>query len=276
MSGLVLVTGGTGKSGRRLIAQLRDEGIACRAASRGGDPPFDWAQPTTWAAALEGVTSIYLVAPTTLSDPYSAMLAFLRSATHQGGRRFVFLSVSPFPAGGPAHGQVHQWLKDHSEDWTVLRPTWFMQNFSEGQHLPTIRDEAAIYSATGEGRVPLISADDIARAARAALTHASALNDDFILTGDEAISYDRVAQLISHACGRRISHRAMSAEALTQWQLGRGLPERTAKILTSLDLAIAAGAEDRTTDAIEALTGKPPMTFEAFANANAGAWKRAG
>jgi uncharacterized protein YbjT (DUF2867 family) len=81
-----------------------------------------------------------------------------------------------------------------------------MENFSEGQYPATIRDEDRIHSNTGTGRVAFISAVDIAGAALAALMAATALNSDFILTGDESISYDRVAELISQACGRPISH----------------------------------------------------------------------
>ena len=103
----------------------------------------------------------------------------------------------------------------------------------------------------------------------------SALNSDFILTGDESISYDRVAELISQVCGRRISHTHISTEALTERFLRRGLPERTAKFLAAWYQTIAEGAGDRTTDALRSLTGKPSMTFQAFANANADVWQGA-
>jgi uncharacterized protein YbjT (DUF2867 family) len=108
-----------------------------------------------------------------------------------------------------------------------------MENFSEGQYLATIRDEDTIYSNTGTGRVAFISAVDIAGAALAALMAPTALNSDFILTGDESISYDRVAELISQACGRRISHTHISTEVLTERFLRRGLPERTAKFMAA-------------------------------------------
>jgi uncharacterized protein YbjT (DUF2867 family) len=176
MSGLVLVTGGTGKTGRRLAVQLQQAGVPHRTASRHGSPAFDWEMPATWDAALAGVASIYLVAPPTVRNPYDLMLEFIQSARRKGVGRFVFLSMSSLPAGGPAHGQVHQWLKDNSDDWTVLCPSAFMQNFSAGAYLATIRDEGRIYSNTGTGRVPFIDVDDIAAAARAALTAPAPLN----------------------------------------------------------------------------------------------------
>jgi uncharacterized protein YbjT (DUF2867 family) len=77
MSGLVLVTGATGKTGKSLVAQLREKGVDYRAGSRRGEPPFDWTNPETWDAALEGVASVYLLAPSTVDDPYSRMVAFV-------------------------------------------------------------------------------------------------------------------------------------------------------------------------------------------------------
>jgi uncharacterized protein YbjT (DUF2867 family) len=271
---VILVTGATGKTGKSLIAQLEQKGVAHRAASRGGEPAFDWTRPETWNAALDGVAAIYLVAPPTVDDPYSRIVEFLRSAIGTGGRRLVFLGMASLPAGGPAHGQVHQWLKDNSEDWVVLSPSAFMQNFSEGPYLATIREEGAFYSNTGTGRVPFISAEDIAGAALAALTSPKPLNRDFTLTGGESISYDRVAELISRACGRRISHTHISTEALIDRFLARGLPEPTARFLAFGYQTIATGYQDRMTEDFNVLTGQRPTTFQAFAEANAEVWSQ--
>lgn len=273
MSGLVLVTGATGKTGRSLAARLEANDVSYRAASRDGERPFDWTQPETWDAALDGVSSVYLVAPPTVDDPYSRMIEFLKAATDKAARRFVFLSMASLPAGGFAHGQVHQWLQDNSDDWAVLGPSAFMQNFTEGSHLATLREESTIYSNTRDGRVSFISADDIARAAFALLTGPSGLNRDFVITGDEAISYDQVATRIGEACGRTITHTRITSEALIERFLARGLPETTARFLAFGYEAIAGGAFDWTTDTFATLTGAPPVTFGAFADANAEVWK---
>jgi festuclavine dehydrogenase len=127
-------------------------------------------------------------------DPYARMIEFLELATGKGVRRFVPLSMASLPAGGPAHGEVHRWLIDNTADWAVLCASAFMQNFSEGPSLQSIRDEDTIYSNTEDGQVSFIDVADIASAARAALTAPAALNAAFILTGDEAIAYDRVAE----------------------------------------------------------------------------------
>jgi uncharacterized protein YbjT (DUF2867 family) len=272
MSGLVLVTGASGKTGRNLVSLLETAGMPYRAASRGGEPAFDWSRPETWDAALEGVASVYLVAPVGATD---AMAAFAQAAMGRGVRRFVLLSMAGLPAGGPGLGQVHQWLKDNSDDWAVLCPSAFMENFSEGPFHAAIRDEDTIYSNTGEGRVAFIAAIDIARAAFAALTSPTALNRDFTLTGDEAIAYDRVAELIGEACGRRITHTHISTTEMAQRFRDRGQPEMTALFLAASYETIASGAQDRTADGFRTLSGGLATTFQAFAQANVNTWKRA-
>jgi uncharacterized protein YbjT (DUF2867 family) len=272
MSGLILVTGGTGKTGSSLAAQLEQKGVPYRVASRHSTIPLDWERPATWEASLQDVVSVYLVAPGSVKDPYPLMLEFIAAATRAGVRRFVLLSMAGLPAGGPAHGQVHQWLKDNSDDWAVLCPSAFMQNFSVGPSLATIRDEDRIYSNTGKGRVPFIDVNDIAAAALAALTAPVSLNREVILTGAESITYDRVAELIGHACGRQITHIHISMDEMTDRLIKRGMPEATARLLAFGYQTMAVGAADRMTDEVRGLTGRPPMTFQAFAEANSEVW----
>jgi ergot alkaloid biosynthesis protein len=272
VSGLVLVTGGTGKTGRRVAEQLSAAGSEVRVASRGGPQPFDWTNPDTWAAALDGISGVYLVPPPGAGDVSAAMTALVQAAMARGARRFVLLSGSPMPEGGPGVGQTHRWLRENTADWAVLRPSWFMQNFSEGQHLAAIRGEGLIYSATEEGRIPFISADDIAACAVAALSSPEPLNRDFILTGPEPISYDTVARRIGEALGRPITHRRVSAEDLAAWYRSIGRPAPLAQMMGIMDAMIAGGAEDRTTDCVQALLGRAPIKFEDFASANRNIW----
>jgi uncharacterized protein YbjT (DUF2867 family) len=164
-------------------------------------------------------------------------------------------------------------MEDNLVDWAVLRPTAFMQNFSEGANLATIRDEDTIYSNTGTGRVPFIDAADIAGAAFAALTAPTALNSDFILTGDELLTYDDVAALIGAAVGRPVSHTRISTDAMTQRFVDRGIAQQTARFLAAGYQSMAEGSEDRTSEAVRKLTGQAPTRFRAFAEANAGVWR---
>ncbi|MGW7194704.1 NmrA family NAD(P)-binding protein [Streptomyces chryseus] len=266
-----LVIGATGTTGRRVTAGLIAERRHVKAASRSAGPVenaqavrFDWNEPATWGQALDGVDRAYLIPPIGSPDPASVMLPFLHQAREAGVHRAVLLSSSAIPAGGPATGQVHQALPSLFEQWAVLRPSWFMQNFTgDSPHARSIRDGGAILTASGVGRVGFIDAQDIAAVAVRALTDEQAPNTDLLLTGPQALSYDEVAAIISEVTDRSVTHKHLTFEELRdRW--ARDMPLEFATMLAGMDRAIAEGAEDRTSDIVERVIGRPPGTFRAF------------
>lgn len=270
-AGATLVIGATGTTGSRTAAQLTAAGHRVKAASRRATPvagtepaPFDWYDPATHAAALDGVDRVYLIPPLGDSDPAAIMLPFLHQARTVGVRRAVLLSSSAIPEGGPAVGTVHQALPDLFEQWAVLRPSWFMQNFTGTHaHARSIRDEGIIWTATGSGRVGFVDAEDIAAVAVRALTDEQAPNTDLVLTGPEALGYDDIAAIITEVTGRAVVHRRLSYEQMRD-RLTTQVPVKFAAMLASMDRTIAEGAEDRITDTVQRLTGRPPHTFQAL------------
>ncbi|GGQ31891.1 NmrA family NAD(P)-binding protein [Streptosporangium pseudovulgare] len=267
----VLVIGATGTTGSRITARLTAAGHRVKAASpratpvAGAEPvPFDWYDPATHAAALDGVDRVYLLPPVGDSDPAAVMLPFLRQARVAGVHRAVLLSSSAVPEGGPAVGTVHQALPDLFEQWAVLRPSWFMQNFTGTHaHARSIRDEGIIWSATESGRVGFVDAEDIAAVAVRALTDEQTPDTDLVLTGPEALGYDDIATIITEVTGRPVVHRHLSYEQMRD-RLTAEMPVEFAAILAGMDRAIAGGAEDRVTDTVQRLTGRPPRTFRAL------------
>ena len=93
---------------------------------------------------------------------------------------------------GPSFGEISGYVAGLGVEFAILRPTWFMENFSEMQHLATIRDQSMIITATGEGKLPFVSAEDIAECAYRALTDEKAGNTDHLIFGSELFSYDEV------------------------------------------------------------------------------------
>ncbi|MFJ7904008.1 NAD(P)H-binding protein [Streptomyces sp. NPDC096198] len=266
--GTTLVTGATGTTGGRTAAQLTAAGHRVRAASRSAVPvpgtepvAFDWYAPATHAPALDGVDRVYLVPPTGDPDPAAVMLPFLRAARAAGTHRAVLLSSSAIPAGGPAVGAVHQALPGLFDEWAVLRPSWFMQNFTGAHaHALDIRRDGTLRTATGSGRVGFIDAEDIAAVAVHALTCDPAPNTDLVLTGPETLGYDDIAATITEVTGRRVVHRPLSPDALRD-RLATLMPPEFASMLAAMDHAIAGGSEDRVTDTVHRLTRRPARTF---------------
>jgi uncharacterized protein YbjT (DUF2867 family) len=270
-AGTTLVIGASGTTGRHIVAQLVAAGHGVKAASRHATPVpgaapvrFDWYDPCTHAAALDGVDRVYLLPPPADPDPAAVMVPFLRQARTARVHRAVLLSSSAIPAGGPAVGSVHRALPDLVEQWAVLRPSWFMQNFTgEHAHALSIAEQGSILTATGTGRVGFIDAEDIAAVAFHALTSEHAPDTDLVLTGPEALSYDDVAAIMTEVTGRLVVHRSLSYEQLRD-RLAAQIPAEFAAMLAGLDRAIAEGSEDRVTDAVQRLTGRPARTFRAF------------
>ncbi|GAP48723.1 NmrA family protein [Streptomyces azureus] len=172
-----LVPGATGTTGERVARLLTAREQRVKAASRrvvavGGAEAvrFAWYEPGTFAEVLRGTDRVYLVPPIGSPEPAAVMLPFLEQARASGMGRAVLLGSSAIPSGGPAVGQVQQALPDLFETWAVVRPSWFMQNFTgDHPHARGIREHGTILTATGEGRVAFVDADDIAvrRCARA-------------------------------------------------------------------------------------------------------------
>ncbi|MCH5676985.1 NmrA family NAD(P)-binding protein [Streptomyces gilvus] len=268
----ILVIGATGTTGSRVVSQLLAAGHPVKAASRrtgrrqdaAESVVFDWNDPATFDQALDGVDRVYVIPPLGSREPAAVMLPFLRLGRAAGVRRTVLLSSSAIPCGGPATGQVHQALPDLFDEWAVLRPSWFMQNFT-GDHLHarSISEHGTLLTATGDGRVGFVDADDIAAVAVHALTAAQAPNTDLVITGPQALSYGDIAAVVTEVTGTSVTHRQLSYEQMRD-RLATDMPPDFAAMLAGMDRAIAEGSEDRTTDAVLRLTGRPPRSFRAF------------
>ena len=300
MTGKILVTGGTGSTGTALAARLQEAGVPFRIATRqpissqpissqpiSSQPissadaeqvRFDWEDETTYGPALEGAEKVYLVAPVSAADPEltlspeRVMVPFLRRALDAGVRRAVLLSSSAIPEGGPAFGQVHQAVREMMPEWSVLQPSWFMQNFVNALR-PGIQHQGEIVTATGSGKVSFVDVGDIAAVAFHALTDTAPPKGPLILTGPQALSYADAAALISQAAHRPVRHVHVTAAQLQERLQGFGMPAGYAALLTGLDEKIKNGAEDRVTSVVQDITGRPPKSFADFACDNAEAWR---
>lgn len=270
--GTTLVIGATGTTGSRVASQLAAGGHRVKAAGRRATAVagaravrFDWTDSATFTEALSGTDRVYLVPPIGSSEPAATMLPFLEQARTAGVRRAVLLSSSAIPAGGPATGQIHEALPGLFDEWAVLRPSWFMQNFTgDHPHAQSIRADGILLTATGEGRVGFVDADDIAAVAVRALTDEQAPNTDLVITGPQALSYGDVAAVVGEVTGRTVTHRQLTYEQMRD-RLTPAIPLEFAAMLAGMDRAIAEGSEDRTTDTVQRLTGRAPGTFRAFA-----------
>jgi uncharacterized protein YbjT (DUF2867 family) len=256
----VLVIGGTGTTGSRVAALVPDARIGTRKPVRDDHVRFDWDVPATYEAALDGVDAVYLVPPIGVAEPVPVVEPFLARARHV--RRVVLLSSSAVPDTATGFGALPALVRAMPE-WAVLRPSWFMQNFT-GHH-PLAADVRAgeIVTATGDGRVAFVDASDIAAVAARALLDPVPHNTDHVITGPEALSYADAAAIITEVTGRPVRHRSVSTAELTE-RHATGMPRDFAALLAGLDEDIRGGAEDRVTTTVQDVTGRPARSFREF------------
>jgi uncharacterized protein YbjT (DUF2867 family) len=267
----VLVTGGTGTTGSRVATFLRDRGVDVRTASRhpvAGDDRhvlFDWADPTTFAAAVAGVDRVFLVAPLSDTDPALAVGGFLDAAVAAGTRRVALLSSSAVTDAPAGLGALPPLVRSRVPEAAVLRPSWFMQNFV-GSHpvAAGIRERGQITTATGDGRVAFVDPGDIAAVAGHLLLGDPIPDGELILTGPQALSYAEAAAVVGEVTGTEVRHTSITVEELTAAIESSGVPREYARVLAEMDAEIAGGSEERITTTVQDVTGRPPRSFRDF------------
>jgi uncharacterized protein YbjT (DUF2867 family) len=156
--------------------------------------------------------------------------------------------------------------------WNTVRPNWFMQNFHTFW-LAGIRDAATIFLPTGSAKGSFIDARDIAAVAAELLSSHTHDNADFDLTGARALDHDEVAAILSKAAGRTIRYQDIPPEAMLQGLLGAGLPQPYAEFLNLILGYFKAGYAERTTDAVQRITGRAPIAFERYAEDHRAHWQ---
>ncbi len=274
-----LVLGGTGKTGNRVARALAEKGVGVRTAARSGaDVHFDWNDASTYGPALEGVDRVYLVPPANDLDFAGTVGAFLDVASATGVRHVTYLSARGVEGAPPevAMVAVEQDLAGRGEmTSTIVRPAWFMQNFSESFFLPTIVEDGVIPAPTGDGAEAFVSADDIAEVAATTLAQPGAhAGQTYTLTGPEPLTMAQAAQKIGSAAGREVTHVDLERQAWIDATVAAGVPADYAAMLGGLFDLIKSSAQATTTDDIRRVTGRPAQSFDHFITQSKAAWQK--
>lgn len=275
---IILVTGATGKVGRRLTAQLREAGRTVRAVSRSTEIRFDWHDESTWAAALEGVSAVYLIPP---DEPFpadaivaAAEKAGVRRLVAQSGRRIHVLAeavgVGPEMIGMYA---IQEAVKSSGVEWTVLQANNFNQNFSEGDMLGAILG-GELFLPVENTVEPFIDVEDIAAVAAAVLTEDGHHGKVYELSGPESLTFSAAVDAIVQATGRDIVFQSVSPEDYAAALRAEQLPEDLVFFLDAMYRVMREGRIGDVADGVEQVLGRKPVAFADWAKrtAEAGAW----
>lgn len=268
---LTLVLGATGKTGRRIVERLVSQGVPTRVASRSAIPSFDWNDPGNWEAVLDGVTTVYISYAPDLAIPGAthSIQAFVEKAVGQGVRRLVLLSGR----GEEEAQQCENIVRDAGVEWTVVRASWFFQNFSEGEFLGMVLAGEVTLPA-GDVPEPFVDVDDIADVAVAALTENGHSGEIYELTGPRMLTFAEAVDEIARASGREISYIQIPPDVFSAAIAGSGAPEDIAWLLDYLFSTVLDGRNAFICDGVQRALGREPTDFTEYARrtTTSGVW----
>jgi uncharacterized protein YbjT (DUF2867 family) len=272
----VLVLGATGKTGRRVADRLAARGRAVRRASRGGEAPFDWADPRSWDAVLTGAAGAYIAYYPDLAVPGApeTVLRFIDRALALGVERLVLLS-----GRGEAEAQrAEALLQTSGADWTILRAGWFAQNFSESFLIDGVLSGEIVLPATpGVEAVaePFLDLEDLADVAAAAFCETGHSGRLYELTGPRALTFPEAAAELSTALGRSMRLTLVPPDAYRAAALAQGVPAEIVDLVLYLFGAVLDGRNSQPATGVAEALGRAPADFAAYVGrtAAAGAWR---
>jgi len=266
-----LILGATGKTGSRISKRLIEQGHPVRPGSRNAPIPFDWENPSTWSAALTGARAVYISYQPDLAMPgaLETLQAFVSLAVEHRVKHLVLLS-----GRGEIEAQEAERIVQNSGiDWTILRASWFFQNFSEAHFLDPII-EGQLVLPVGNIAEPFVDAEDIAEVAVQALTKPGHAGKLFELTGPKALTFAEAIQEIGSATGRDIQFIQVPPESYRKELENAQLPAPWIDLVLYLFTTVLDGRNTAVADGVRQALGRPANDFTAYARrtASTGVW----
>ena len=262
MKSNILVIGGTGKTGRKVVQKLQALNQNVRVGSRNQDPSFDWQDPNSWPAALEGMEKMYVTFQPDLAVPgaLDAIEALTKQAIKSRVKKMALLSGK-----GEKEAELCEQVVIHSGlDYTIVRASWFNQNFSESFFLdPILAGHVALPQA--EAKVPYVDTNDIADVAVEVLMNEQHNGQIYELTGPRTLTFPEVIDEIASATGRQIDFTPISLSAYTKMLEEFQVPSDYIWLINYLFTEVlAAEGNDVVTTDIEKVLGRKAKDFSKY------------
>lgn len=267
-----LITGGTGKTGRRLVDRLQQLGHKVRVGSRLAQPTFDWNEPNNWSEVLEGIDKVYITYQPDLAVPGAkeAISELVQQAKKAGVKKLVLLSGK-----GEREAELCEEIVINSGiNYTIVRASWFNQNFSENFLLEPIL-EGVVALPQAHVKIPFVDADDIADVAVEVFLNEEHTGEIYELTGSQLFTFKEAVDTIAAAANRDITFVPVSLEDYSNALRELQLPEDFIWLIDYLfEVVLGNPNNSIVTHDIEKVLGRAPRTFKDFAEevAKTGLW----
>jgi uncharacterized protein YbjT (DUF2867 family) len=269
--------------GGAVVEALVNRGISVRAATRKTNKitwtdqvqpvTFDFGDPNLHKAALDGISGLFLIAPPLDIEAPAKLMPFIDKAGEMRVKHIVFLSAlsADLKEQNPL-GIIERYLKKSGLGYTILRPNFFMENFSTGYVAPMIMS-GEISLPAGDGKTSFISVGDIAEVAATIFQEKEKhYGVEYNLTGPEALSYGQVAAIISTLSVIRMTYHPISEGEMIEGARANGMPESAIRYMAALYSMVRKGLMAAVTDDVKKVTGKDPIGFAEFARRNSMLW----
>ncbi len=278
---MILVTGGTGSIGKELIRLLSSKGVLLRALVRRPETAGeirlpgvelvqgDFSDSASIAAALKGIDCVLLLAPP-VPELYKLECEFIDQAAAAGIKHLVNVSAVGASVGaahrfGDWHGKTEQALFNSGLNYTILRPSFFMQNLIG---MAGMIQGGTIYVPAGRGKAPFVDVRDIASVAAACLTEPGHGNQIYEVTGPESIGYQEIAEAFTRVLGGPVQYIDIPPEMAAKNMVESGMPSWLADALNELNTGLKENRFSEASDVVSRIAKKTPMSIEQFIRDN--------
>lgn len=267
----ILVIGGNGKTGRKVAEGLVRNGKSIRIGSRNENPPFDWEKPETWENTLAGIDSVYITYQPDLAVPGArkSIEEFTSLAVKSGVKKMVLLSGK----GEKEAELCEQEVMNSGVDWTVVRASWFNQNFSESFFLDPIK-AGHVALPKAESLIPFVDTDDIADVVVEALLNEKHNGKTYELTGPRQLTFKKVIEEISETTGRNINFDSITMEDYKRLLSENNVPDDYIWLIDYLFTEVLVEENSVITHDVEKVLGRKAKDFSEYAKetASTGIW----
>jgi uncharacterized protein YbjT (DUF2867 family) len=258
----ILVIGATGKTGRKVVEGLKQQNHNVRLGSRNNNPSFDWNDPSTWSNALAGMDKVYITYYPDLAVPgaLEAVKALTEEAKKAGVKKAVLLSGK----GEKEAERCEQAVANSGLDYTLVRASWFNQNFSEGAFLePILAGNVAL--PMPHTKIPFVDTTDIAEVVVEVLLDESHNGKTYEITGPRTLTFEEAIKEIATAADRHIQYQAVSLETYKSMMQSAGLPPDYIWLLDYLFREVLGNEKNQVvTSDVEKVLGRKATDFKQY------------
>jgi uncharacterized protein YbjT (DUF2867 family) len=258
----ILVIGGTGKTGRRVVEGLTQLGHNVKIGSRRGSPAFDWEDYSTFAPALKGMDRAYLVYYPDLAVPgaQKAITALTEAALKEGVEKVVLLSGK-----GEVEAEACEEIVANSGlNYTLVRASWFNQNFSEGAFLDSVLARQVALPMP-DAEIPFVDANDIAEVVTKVLVDDAYNGETITVTGPEKLTFEQVVKIIEQGIEEDVQYIPISIEEFKKGMKSAGLPDSYVWLFGYLFKEVLGDPDNQeVSDDVQKVLGRPATDFKDY------------